>query len=147
MKNTLDEQLIRILQNNGRQSSNVIAKQLGVSSATIRRRIKKLVDSGLLYITARVDPDKAGFPFRVVIALDVVHQKVESTLQYLASLPEVTWAATTTGRFDIILRANFPSSDDYSEFVRDVMAKLDGLRDSETFVCLHIEKGFYQIIS
>ena len=147
MKSALDEQLIKLLQKNGRLSSNVIAKQLGVSSATVRRKIKKLVESGLLYITARVDPDKAGFPFRVVIALDVVHQKVDAALQHLASLPDVTWVATTTGRFDIVLRANFPSSDQYSEFVRDVLANLEGLRDSETFVCLHIEKGFYQLIN
>ena len=139
-----DMRLIQLLQQDGRQSSNVLAKQLGLSSATVRRRIKKLVQSGLLRITARVDPDQAGFPFSVVIALDVVHDRVDKVLKYLANKPEVVWACATTGRFDVLLIAHFPSSDHLSAFLREELAKIEGLKDSETFLCLRIEKGRYQ---
>ena len=59
----IDERLIQLLRENGRQSSNVLAKRLDVSSATVRRRIKNLVQSGVLRIVPVVDAGKAGFPF------------------------------------------------------------------------------------
>ena len=143
-KNSIDERLIQLLQENGRESSNVLAKQLGVSSATVRRKIKKFVQSGLLSIVAVVNPDKAGFPFVVVIALDVIQNKLDSALKFLTARPEVIWAAATTGRFDILAFAHFPTSDDFSEFRREQLPKIEGLKDSETFLCLHVEKGRYQ---
>ena len=141
---SLNQRIIRLLHQDGRQSSNVLAKQLGVSSATVRRRIKKLVQSGLLRIVALVDPDKAGFPFMAVIALDVVHDKIDTALKMVAARPEVIWVSATTGRFDVMAIAHFATSNDFSEFLREELAKIDGLKDSETFLCLHIEKGRYQ---
>ena len=146
MKNALDEQLIKLLQDDGRQSSNVIAKQLGVSSATVRRRIKKLVESGVLRIVGLIDPDKAGYPFVAVIAVDVAHDKLDEALKLMAARPEVIWVSATTGRFDIIAVAHFPSSGDFSSFLREELAKTDGIKDSETFLCLHVEKGRYQYL-
>ena len=47
------------------------------------------------------------------------------------------------GRFDIILCAHFPTADDLSRFMWEELAKIEGLQDSETFLCLHVEKGGY----
>ncbi|MFC1917192.1 Lrp/AsnC family transcriptional regulator [Chloroflexota bacterium] len=146
LKNLLDEKLIKLLQEDGRQSSNVLAKQLGVSSATVRRRIKKMTDDGLLRIIGLVDPDKAGFPFVALIALDVIHDKLNPALKALASHQEVIWVCATTGRFDVVAVGHFKTSADFSEFLRDELAKIEGLKDSETFLCLHTEKGRFQYL-
>ncbi|MFH1651359.1 MAG: Lrp/AsnC family transcriptional regulator [Chloroflexota bacterium] len=146
MNSKLDERLIQLLQEDGRQSSNVLAKKLGVSSATVRRRIKRLVQAGLLRIVGLVDPDKAGLPFTAIIALDVSHDRLDNALKSLASRPEVIWVCATTGRFDVIAIAHFPTSADFSNFLREELARIDGLKDSETFLCLHTEKGRYQYL-
>ena len=146
-RNSLDERLIKLLQEDGRQSSNVIAKQLGVSSSTVRRTIKKLVDSGVLRIVGLIDPDKAGFPFVAVIAIDVANEKLDTALKLIASRPEVIWVSATTGRFDVIAIAHFSESAELSRFLREDLAKIEGLKDSETFLCLHVEKGRYQYLS
>ena len=52
MIDSLDEQLINLLAKDAKQSSEVLARQLCVSSSTIRRRMKKLVQGGVLRITA-----------------------------------------------------------------------------------------------
>lgn len=140
---SLDERLIRLLQQNGRQSSDVLAKQLNISSATVRRRIKKLIQSGLMRVVAVVDPEKAGFPFIALIALDVHHNQLDSAMKFLANRPEVTWVSATTGRFDIIISARFPTADDFSKFLRVELAKVEGLKDSESFLCVYVEKGRY----
>ena len=139
----LDERLIHLLENDARQSSEVLAAQLNTSPATIRRRVRKLIQSKVLRIVAVVDSSKVGLPLTAVIALDVAHEKLDSVTQMLVSRPEVKWISTTTGRFDILVMARFPSTDELSVFVQKELAKIEGVRDSETFICLHIGKGRY----
>jgi len=126
------------------QNSETLAKQLNLSSATVRRRLRKLIRGGLLNVVGVVDPTKFGLPLAVMIALDVAHDKLESTIEVLAKHPQIAWVSTTTGRFDIIALARFRSTDGLSEFMAKELAELEGLRDSETFVCLDVRKGRYR---
>ena len=59
---------------------------------------------------------------------------------------EVTWISTTTGRFDIISITRFDFTDGLNEFINKVMPKIERLRDSEAFVCLHEGKGSYSLM-
>ncbi|MFC1944076.1 Lrp/AsnC family transcriptional regulator [Chloroflexota bacterium] len=138
---TLDEQLIRLLEKDARQNSEDLAKQLNVSAATIRRRLKKLTKSEVVRITASVNPDRFGLPVIAVIALDVVPEKVQEIAQKLVEYTEVRWVSTTTGQFDIIIIVAFRSTHDLSEFTYSVVTGLEGLRRTETFICLDIKKS------
>lgn len=140
---SVDEQLVRLLGQNARQNSETLAKQLNLSAATVRRRLRKLIRSKLLHIVGVIDPSKFGFPLAVVIALDIAHDKVELAIKALAKRPEIEWISTTTGRFDIIAYARFPSTDGLSDFVTKELARMEGVKDSETFICLDVKKGRY----
>ena len=138
---SVDEQLVRLLGQDARQSSEALAKQLNLSAATVRRKLRKLIKSDLLRIVGVVDPTSFGFPLIVVITFDIVRDKVELATKKLSELPEIRFVSTITGRYDIIAIARFRSTDCLSEFVTKELAKLEGIRDSETFVCLEIKKG------
>ena len=138
---SVDEQIVRLLGQDARQNSETLAKQLNLSSATVRRRLRKLIRSDLLRIVGVVDPASFGFPLIVMINLDVAHDKVELALEELSKQPEVRFVSTITGRYDIIAIARFRSTDCLSEFVTKELAKLEGIRDSETFICLEVRKG------
>lgn len=141
----LDKQLIKILHEDARRSSEVVAKELGVSPATVRRRIRRLVKNGVMHVIALVEPEKIGLHLTAVVALDVDHEKLNSVMNKLIKRPEVIWVATTTGRFDILLLARFPSHEELSEFVQGDLAKVEGVRDSETFICLRQERKHFLI--
>ena len=143
MLDNIDKQLIQMLQKDARQSSASLAKKLKVSPATIRRRMRKLLQSNVLRIVAAVDPTKIGFPLSALIAFDVAHEELNSAMKMLAGRPEVKWVSSATGRFDILALAWFQSTDELSDFMQKELAQLKGIRDSETFVCLHVEKGRY----
>jgi Lrp/AsnC family transcriptional regulator, regulator for asnA, asnC and gidA len=49
---TLDRKIIRMQNKDGRCSSLEIARQLDVSEGTVRNRLKKMSDAGLLRIPA-----------------------------------------------------------------------------------------------
>jgi len=146
MLDSLDEQLVQLLQSDARQSSEVLAKQLHVSSTTIRRRLRKLIQSGVIRIVAAVDPSKVGLPLVAVIAYNVSYDKIDSVLHVLASQSEVKWLSTTAGRFDIVATTQFPSTDALFNFMQRVMSKAEGVKGSEMFICLHVEKGRYMRI-
>ena len=84
-----------------------------------------------------------GLPLAAVIAIDATHEKLDSLVQKLSSRPEVKWASTITGRFDIMILGRFRSTDDLSDFMRKMLSHMEGVRDSETFICLHVKKGRY----
>ena len=140
---SLDAKLMRLLAKDARQSSEALAKQLEVSAATTRRRITRLLNSKVLRIVGVVDHSKIGFPVAVIVGFDVEHKEVSSFMKILASRPEVRWSSITTGRFDVMALLRFHSTDELYNFIQSVMANASGLRDSETFLCIHEDKGRY----
>ena len=64
----------------------------------------------------------------------------------LAQRPEIGWVSTTTGRFDILALARFASTDELSDFVEKKVTRIEGVNNSETFICLRIGKGRYMQI-
>ena len=138
---SIDEQIVQLLGVDARQSSDSIAKHLKVSPATVRRRIRRLIKEGVIRIAALVDDSKAGFPLTAIIAFHVAHENLEQTMEMLASRPEVEWVSTTTGRFDVLALSRFRSTDELASFVQRELADIEGIKDSETFICLQVKKG------
>ena len=138
----LDERLIELLSQDARQSSQTLANQLNVSSSTVRRRISKLVKRGVLRFAALAEPSEFGFYLRAIIAFDVEHDKVREVMELLSGRSEVKGLAATSGRFDVIALVWFTSTDGLFEFIESEVSKMEGVRNGETFICLHVDKGF-----
>ena len=136
-----DKQLIKLLEENAWQTSEAIARQLKVSSATVRRRQKQLVQNGVIRAVAITNPDRTNAGLCAIIALSVSHQDIDDVMQTLASQPEAKWVASTTGQFDILTLVEFNSTEELFQYVRSKLTQIEGIKDSETFVCLHVEKG------
>ncbi|MFC2005738.1 Lrp/AsnC family transcriptional regulator [Chloroflexota bacterium] len=142
MVNLLDKRLIDLLTEDAHQSSEVLAKQLRVSSSTVRRRINKLLQQKVIRIIAKPDPGKIGLPLAAMIGFDVAHESLSSVIDELSKRPEVKWLSATSGRYDITALVWFPSTDELYNFMESEVAKLEGVRNTETFVCLHVKKRF-----
>ena len=122
------------------KSSEMLAKQLNVHSSTVRRRIKKLVEEKKIHIIARPEPSNVGLLMEAIVALDVVHDKLNAALEELSKCPEVIWLAATSGRFDIMAYVWFNSTNKLYNFVETKVGSLKGLKNSETFICLNVVK-------
>ena len=132
----LDQKLIALLRKNSRQSSDVLGVQLGVDSSTVRRRIKRLVNQGVLGFYAHPNPAAIGFPVKAIIGLDVAPQKMRVVIDTLRSREEIRWIYPTSGRYDIMVMGWFASNQAIYDFVESVIGKLEGARNTETFICL-----------
>jgi len=136
----LDEKIARAYGQNGRLSATDIAKELNVSSATVRRRTRQLLKDEKMNFVAVVDPSEFGQKVNVVIAISVEIKEMESVNKTLSQIPEVKWISLTTGRFDILLGARFLSEDDLSDFLSEKLANVKGVVSTETYVILKMLK-------
>jgi Lrp/AsnC family transcriptional regulator for asnA, asnC and gidA len=137
----LDDKLISLLQSNGRASNIELAKQVGVSEGTIRRRFRNLIKDEVIRVVAIPDPAKLGRGTTAVIALQVDPSEVDPVAAKLAEIPEVQYVSVTTGAFDVFLWVALGSPEELSSFLRLQVGGISGVRRTETFVNLSIRKN------
>ena len=137
----LDKKLINLLEQDAWQRSAVLAKILNMSEATVRRRLRRLIQRGVVRAVAITDSDTIPLPFYALIALNIAYNDIDDTAMALRSLPEIVWFATVTGEFDVIILARFPSVEALSQFVRIKLTTMKGVKDCVTSVCVHVHKG------
>jgi Lrp/AsnC family transcriptional regulator, regulator for asnA, asnC and gidA len=142
MIDEIDQKLIELLMSNSRQSSRVLADKLGIDGSTVRRRVKKLVDDGVVFYSVLPNPDVLGFLVRAIIALNVDPGKISKVIKMLNNIKEIKWIYPTTGRFDIILFVWLDSIETIYDFIEDTIGKVEGVRNAETFICLNNDNDF-----
>ena len=140
MTDSIDRRLIQLLQENAHQSSEVLAKRLGVSSSTIRRRIKTLIQKEVIRIVARPDPTKIGYAIMAISAFDIEHGNLQPVLETLNNRPDIHWLAAVSGRFDAMASVWATSTDELFKRL-DEIGKIEGIKNIETFICLHVRKS------
>ena len=57
---TLDRKIIALLESNGRASNARIARDVGVSEGTVRRRLKRLIQDNIINVVALPDPESSA---------------------------------------------------------------------------------------
>jgi DNA-binding Lrp family transcriptional regulator len=142
MIDSLDKELIALLEQDAKQTSEKLAERLNMTSSTIRRRLKRLVERGTIRIVAIPEPKQIGSPLIAIMAFQLAHDKAESFLKALNSRKEVKCLYVTSGRFDAIALMWFSSTEQLFSFVEKSVSQLEGVKATETFICIHVEKTF-----
>ena len=140
----LDRRIIDLLQKDGRAPNVELARQLGVSESTVRRRIDRLVSEGYIRIAAIVDPLKVGMNTVALVHLDVDLRHLDEAGARLAAMPCVRVVAFVTGVDDIIIETLFPSTQELFRFLKDELPKIPGVRNAETSLLLKLLKRSYE---
>ena len=141
----LDRQIIRILGKNGRAANATIAREVGVSEGTVRRRLKRLIGEEIIRVVALPDPKALGFESEALIGIQVDPDKMDQVATELANLENTRWVALATGTFDIFAWAMLPDAEKLGRFLREKVGVIPGVRRTETFVTLAIRKREYSV--
>ena len=142
----LDTKIIEILQEDGRASNAGIARKVGVSEGTVRRRLKRLVQEKYIQVVALPDPVKMGYESEALIGVQVDPDKIDQVADGISGLDEVRWATVVTGSYDIFAWAALPSSEALGIFLRTKVGIIPGVRRTETFVSLATNTRGYGIL-
>jgi Lrp/AsnC family transcriptional regulator, regulator for asnA, asnC and gidA len=139
----LDAKIITILQSDGRINNTDIAKSLDVSEATIRGRIKRLIDDEIIQIVAVSNPLKLGFEITGDLYIRVEMTKMENVISSLSKFRELWYIVTTTGRSN--LNAEFVAKDleELHDLVYNRISHIDGVEQVETSIIIKYIKRRY----
>lgn len=141
----LDIKIISLLQVDGTATNAGIAREIGVSEETVRRRLKRLMQDEYIKVVALPDPKKLGYESEVLIGIQVDANRIDEVAENIAEMDEVNWVSITTGSFDMFAWATLKTSEDLSTFLRTKVGMISGVRKMETFINLAVKKRRYGI--
>ena len=127
-----DVEIIRNLWN-GRTPYQEIAKKVGLTTNTVRKRVNRMLQNGALQIISLVNPVAVENHQAAFMGFRVLPQNTAAALTTISGLKGVVGAATVSGRFDIMAIVMFNEEHSYKRFVEEEMQKVEGLLSSETF--------------
>lgn len=136
----IDRHIIALLRQEGRRSNIDIAKQLGVTETTIRKRIKRLITEDVMRVVAITNPYKIGYQIDTLIGIHVEPDKVMAVSRQLAHMEEVRYVGVTTGTYDLMIAALFRSNEELLQFVTAKLGTTPGVRSTQTSHVLKVLK-------
>lgn len=136
----LDKAILSRLQQNGRETYDVIGEKVGLSASAVLRRVKRLEDTGVIHrYVALVQPESVGLGLTAY--LNVRLEKHTETHKrnpmdvFRASVqtwPEVVECVALTGEMDYLLRVVVQDMAHYSRFIMETLLKHPSVEDCKT---------------
>ena len=136
----IDNELIRLLQEDAGQSSYELAKHLMISPSAIRRRKRELIRKGVIRESISLDYAKLGKPLAAHIAINTDQAQLDAVYEALMKLDEVKRIGIVIGRFDIEALIRVSSTDELLGFIQDKVLTIEGVTHCENFICLRLGK-------
>ena len=118
----------------GRKSFKKIAEILGITENTVRSRVNKLTNAGILEITGLVNPEAISGHRIVFVGVKLSMFNLVEKGKEFSKLKGVVSVSVVTGRFDLILVVLLKRGFDLLEFYTQEVYRLEGVRSVETFV-------------
>jgi len=141
MLDELGQRIIKELQGDARQSFREIGRNLQVSEGTVRNRVKGLLKTSAMKISAIPNPEKLGLNFICIMGIEVKVGSAERVEARLIECPNVYFLCGCTGNIDIMGIFVFRNPSEFDEFVKDVIAKIPEIVRTSTFVVMHVSRS------
>ena len=135
----LDTELISLLRADARCPVSSLAQRLNVSRATVKTRIDRLVETGVIQGFTITTGTEATGGVRSIMMVEVEGKATDTVLRRLRGMPEVRTIYATNGRWDIVAELETANLADFDEVLRRIRL-IDGISATETSILLASHK-------
>jgi len=139
----IDQKIIERLHADGRAPFAQIAQELKVSPGKIRAHYNRLVETGVLRIAAITNPLRMGYQTMALIGIKTEGAKLLEVAEQIAALDEVIYLIVVSGAYDILCEVVCRDQKHLLQFLTERLYKIEGVRESESFMHLKIVKEVY----
>ena len=139
----IDCKMIELLQKDGRIANTDIAKKVGISEATVRSRLNRLIKEKIIQIVAVSDPLILGFSMVGNIRIHVDIRKMNSITRELRKIKALWFIVQSTGGTGIDTEFVVQSLEELNALIFDQINKIDGIIKTETSLYLKFIKRRY----
>ncbi len=135
-----DRKIIKILREDCLTPFVKIADMLGVNEGTVRHRIKRLLNKGIIKrFTISTDPEMLGLHSLAFILVNVKHDKLEYAAKQLSRMQEVLEVHEIHTYGDLLLKVRARDNKDMAEIMNSIKG-IDGIKDTQVVYVLNIWK-------
>ena len=133
----VDHKILDLLIDNSRIPFTDIAKKLLISAGTVHVRVKKMEEFGIIQgASLALDYKKLGYTFIAYIGIFLEKTHLTNfVLEKLESIPYVTVAHITTGRFNIFCKIRSKNTNHAKEIIF-MIDDIDDVSRTETMISL-----------
>src|SRR4030042_837475 len=142
----IDCDIVNLLMEDGRMKAADIARRLGgdVSERAIRYRIQRMIDEGIIRISAILNPHVLGFQVIADVFIEVEAGLIDDVARKLANHERVSYVACSIGERDISGQVIARDNKEVYSFVTEYIGKLPGVRKTKTSIVPITLKDVYQ---
>ncbi len=144
MIDDLDKQIIEILGSDGRMSNAAIARNLGVSEGTVRRRLNIMKEQGIIDVKVVLNSAYSDVGSEAIVGMQVALASIRKVVFELDQIEEIRWITITSGSFDIFVNVAAESLSDLLSLLQNKIGKIEGVDRVETFTTLEVSKDRYR---
>ncbi len=135
-----DRKILNLLQENSRTSYLHIANELGISEATVRYRVKNLIDNGVINkFTVLLDSKKIGYPTTGILMVKIASDHFEKTSIQISDLIETYHVFQNTGEYNLVAVVHAHNLEHLSD-LRKRVEMMPGVRDVSLSAAIRLIK-------
>lgn len=138
----IDQAIVDALRRDGRRAYRDIARDLGVSESMVRKRSRRLLESGWMRILAISDPLALGVPVLATTYARVRPSRVEAIADGVARHDAVRYVGIGIGANNLVVESLHATSAELHVFLRDALGH-DDVLSSETMQVVSIKKSVW----
>ena len=124
-----DMKILNILMKDGRKPYTEIAKELGTSESSIRKRVRKMEEEGIIKgYKVEVEPSKIGYGVVALTGFDTNPEDFLTVANKLCEFDEVKKVLTSTGDHMIMTEIWARDGRELSEILFNKVGKIEGIK-------------------
>ncbi len=142
----LDRDILEMHQKDVFFSYAELAEKWGVTTATIRNRIRRLKASGVMDVILVINPYKIGYNTFAIVGIRLeTGASPDKVVSILLSTPGVTNVVMVAGRYDFFVHYVCRNMEEYRRFVVERFRKIPGIASIESFIGLDLYERKFEL--
>jgi Lrp/AsnC family transcriptional regulator for asnA, asnC and gidA len=140
-----DIKIVNLLLDDGRMPASEVARRIGdISERAVRYRIDRMVDEGVIRISAVAKPQAFGLTTIADVWMEVESDRILEVARKMAEFDNVSYVACGIGESDVSIQIVAKDTAEIYQFVTEVIRKVPGVRKTTTSIVPLVIKDVYQ---
>jgi Lrp/AsnC family transcriptional regulator for asnA, asnC and gidA len=136
----IDRGILRMMQEDAQTPYSIISEKLGVSKATIHKRIWRMRSEGIIKgFTVIIDPAAVGKGIKAFVGISTSPGGCQRVIEELGRRPEVLEIHEMAGEHDLLLKVVLEDTERLNVFLHEI-DRVEGVAGSRTYLVLKTEK-------
>lgn len=128
----IDLKILDLLKEDGRMSYNDISKSVQKTEATVRRRVKKLIDDGIIKkftVDYKIDTKQK---LNATIKIEPDFKDIKRILNELIKIEEITNLWRLSGDCGLLLKVDIDTIEKFNPLLEEKISQIAGVKIIET---------------